>query len=83
MPADWLKHGKAAGPIRNQKMIDDFLPHRVVAFLHPDSRGTVDTIERVKAYARALSTRLISLDIVHADGSRIVHLNDGTNDFFN
>ena len=29
--ADWETHGKAAGVIRNQDMLADFLPHIVVA----------------------------------------------------
>jgi hypothetical protein len=31
-PADWEKHGRAAGPIRNRLMLDDFHPDLVVAF---------------------------------------------------
>ena len=31
-PADWRKFGKAAGPIRNQKMLDEGKPDLVVAF---------------------------------------------------
>ncbi len=40
--ADWKRYGKAAGPIRNHKMIDDGKPDLVVAF-HDNldaSRGT-------------------------------------------
>lgn len=32
-PADWDRHGDAAGPIRNQQMIDVMQPRRVVAFI--------------------------------------------------
>ncbi len=42
--AEWKKHGKAAGPIRNQKMIDMDRPDYVVAF--PGGRGTDDMISR-------------------------------------
>jgi hypothetical protein len=45
-PADWKKHGKAAGPIRNQQQLDEFEPHRVVAF--PGGRGTADMCRRAK-----------------------------------
>lgn len=31
-PADWDTHGKAAGPIRNQRMLDEGKPDVVVAF---------------------------------------------------
>lgn len=42
--ADWKKHGKAAGPIRNQRMLDEGRPDMVIAF--PGGRGTADMIER-------------------------------------
>jgi hypothetical protein len=40
-PADWKKHGKAAGPIRNRQMLDE-RPDLVLAF--GDGRGTRDTV---------------------------------------
>lgn len=46
-PADWKKHGKAAGPIRNQQMLDEAKPTKVFAF--PGGRGTADMIRRAKA----------------------------------
>lgn len=45
--ADWKKHGKAAGPIRNQHMVDHYKPELVVAF--PGGRGTADMVRRAKA----------------------------------
>lgn len=42
--ADWEKHGKAAGPIRNQAMIDKHEPDLVLAF--PGGKGTDDMIKR-------------------------------------
>jgi len=42
--ADWATHGKAAGPIRNQKMLDEGVPDLVVAF--PGGRGTADMVAR-------------------------------------
>ena len=44
--ADWHTHGKAAGPIRNQRMIDAFKPDLVVAF--PGGKGTADMVARAK-----------------------------------
>lgn len=44
--ADWDQHGRAAGPIRNQQMLDEGKPDLVVAF--PGGRGTADMIRRAK-----------------------------------
>lgn len=44
--ADWNKHGKAAGAIRNQQMLDEGKPDLVVAF--PGGRGTADMVRRAK-----------------------------------
>lgn len=37
-PADWDKHGKAAGPIRNKQMLDEGKPDLAIMF--PGGRGT-------------------------------------------
>lgn len=52
-PADWHGLGRAAGPIRNQQMIDEGKPDLVIAF--PGGRGTHD-MER-RAYAARLQVR--------------------------
>lgn len=44
--ARWDRDGRAAGPIRNQRMIDEGKPDAVVAF--PGGRGTADMIRRAK-----------------------------------
>ncbi|MDO6967009.1 SLOG family protein [Rhizobium alvei] len=44
--ADWSKYGKAAGPMRNQKMLDEYKPDLVVAF--PGGRGTADMVSRAR-----------------------------------
>lgn len=44
--ADWLQHGKAAGPIRNQLMLDEGKPDLVVAF--PGGKGTAAMVSRAK-----------------------------------
>lgn len=46
-PADWRTHGKAAGPIRNQQMLDEGKPTKVFAFR--GGRGTADMVRRAKA----------------------------------
>jgi hypothetical protein len=45
--ADWKKHGKAAGPMRNERMLKTGKPDLVVAF--PGGRGTADMVSRAKA----------------------------------
>ena len=45
--ADWERHGKAAGPIRNGQMIRDGRPHLVLAF--PGGAGTANMIKQAKA----------------------------------
>lgn len=58
-PADWALHGRAAGPIRNRKMLDEG-PALVLAF-HPDlasSRGTADTVREAKR--RGIPVEVIS-----------------------
>lgn len=44
--ADWKKDGKAAGPIRNQKMLDEGRPDLVVSF--PGGSGTADMVRRAR-----------------------------------
>jgi hypothetical protein len=44
--ADWDKHGRAAGAIRNQQMLDEGKPTHVLAF--PGGRGTADMMDRAR-----------------------------------
>lgn len=47
-PAKWKEFGRAAGPIRNQQMLDEGKPELVLAF-HDDlenSKGTKDMVGR-------------------------------------
>jgi hypothetical protein len=45
-PADWQKHGKAAGPIRNRQMLEDGKPDLVIAFA--GGRGTANMIDQAR-----------------------------------
>ncbi len=68
VPADWQQNGKAAGPIRNQEMLDKYKPSMVVAF-HNDyenSKGTKDMCERAKAAN-------IYTVLVTSDGLKTLH----------
>ena len=54
--ADWKAHGRAAGPIRNQQMIDEAHPDMVLAF--PGGRGTADMVRR----ARKANIRVVEIE---------------------
>ena len=43
---DWKRHGKSAGPLRNQRMLDEGRPTLVWAFWDGKSPGTRDMILR-------------------------------------
>ncbi len=45
--ADWKRLGPSAGPIRNQRMLDEGKPDLVIAF--PGGRGTTDMTRRARA----------------------------------
>ncbi len=58
--ADWLKEGRAAGPIRNKKMLVEGKPDLVVAF-HNDidaSKGTKNMLKQ--AQKAGIATRLFT-----------------------
>lgn len=44
--ADWSRDGKAAGPMRNQRMLEEGRPDMVVAFA--GGRGTADMVRRAQ-----------------------------------
>lgn len=46
-PAEWSKHGRSAGPIRNRQMLEEGKPDLVIAF--PGDRGTAGMIKLAKA----------------------------------
>lgn len=46
-PADWDKHGRAAGPIRNQAMAE--YADALIAVWDGESKGTRDMISRARA----------------------------------
>ncbi|ACL58817.1 DUF2493 domain-containing protein [Methylobacterium nodulans] len=45
--ADWRQHGRAAGPLRNARMIAEGRPDLVLAF--PGVRGTADCVRNAEA----------------------------------
>lgn len=52
-PANWEKHGKMAGPIRNQCIIDEWkkgnIHKKVILLAFPGGRGTADMRRRAEA----------------------------------
>jgi hypothetical protein len=69
-PANWFKFGKAAGPKRNQEMLNKERPDFVLAF-HNDignSRGTKDMVNR--AHKARIPVHLHSSDKINDPNSR-------------
>lgn len=56
-PADWTKHGRKAGPIRNVQMLAEGKPDICLAFPLPGSKGTWDMIR--KANKAGVEVRII------------------------
>jgi len=46
--ADWKKHGRAAGPIRNKQMIVEGKPDLVLAF--PGGKGTANMVKQAQEH---------------------------------
>jgi len=63
VPADWALYGKAAGSLRNQRMLDEYRPNLCLAFPDPESRGTWDMVRRARK--AGVETRVKRFD---ADG---------------
>lgn len=59
-PADWEKHGRSAGPIRNRRMLVEGKPDLVVAF--EGGKGTANMVDQAqKAGVRVLIATKISV----------------------
>src|SRR5687767_935094 len=81
-PANWAKHGRKAGPIRNQQMLDEGKPDVVLAFPEKDSVGTWDMVERAqKAGVEVLVQTGVGLaHIIPPENGSGVHQYDGRDD---
>jgi len=44
--ADWIEHGRAAGPIRNRRIIDE--AEQVLAIWDGQSKGTADSLRHAR-----------------------------------
>lgn len=58
--ADWAKHGRSAGPIRNRQMLQEGHPDLVVAF--PGGKGTLDMV----AAAKAAGVKVVTVPLTYA-----------------
>lgn len=69
--ADWERHGRMGGPIRNNQMISEIRPTHTLAFMHPDARGTVGCADRAQQFGEV--TRIYSPAIwtTHKAGSQL------------
>lgn len=67
--ADWQAHGRAAGPIRNQRMLEEFRPTLVIAF--PGGRGTADMVRR--AHGAGVTTIAFLENEAESSNSGLVH----------
>lgn len=63
--AHWHLHDKAAGGIRNQRMLDEFKPDAVIAF--PGGKGTADMVRR----ATAAGVRVIEVEALRDAAGRV------------
>ena len=59
-PADWKRHGKAAGPIRNAEMAE--VADALIAFWDGQSHGTKSMIELAKR--KGLQVAVIRFDML-------------------
>jgi YspA, cpYpsA-related SLOG family len=72
-PADWTHDGKAAGPLRNGRMLQEGKPDVVWAFIDKpleSSRGTADMVRRARAAGVPTYVVAHYLDARLAEGSQ-------------
>lgn len=61
-PADWKKYGKAAGPIRNEEMVDYVGKEgQVIVIWDGESHGTLSTIRLAKAKGVPLYIKIVKV----------------------
>jgi hypothetical protein len=60
-PADWNKHGRAAGPIRNRQMAE--YADALIAVWDGQSRGTKNMIETMKKMGKKVYVHIVDEDL--------------------
>ena len=70
-PEEWATIGKKAGPLRNQRMLDEFKPDLVFAYRSPGRSPGTDHMVRI-ARAAGVGVRLVAH---HANGRlSLIHI---------
>jgi hypothetical protein len=59
-PPNWRRYGLAAGPIRNQQMLDEGRPDLVVAF--PGGKGTFNMVDKAEGAGVRVLRAYLQLD---------------------
>jgi hypothetical protein len=59
-PADWDKHGKAAGPIRNEQMSE--YADALILLMYPDSRGSANMLKCMQKLNKPYHVELLSYE---------------------
>ncbi len=79
VPARWSLFKSGAGPIRNQKMLDDWLPKLVMGFIWnlETTKGTKDMLQRalrsdIKTIAYKLATHPIRLELLSDEDWKLI-----------
>lgn len=67
--ADWVTHAKAAGPIRNQKMLDSGLDY-AMGYVFNDSKGSADMAGRLRK--AGVPMRIANLHFNHTEGFPVI-----------
>lgn len=57
--ADWDAFGNRAGPLRNQRMLDEGKPTLVLAFPEKESKGTIDMMNKAAKAGIPVKVHLI------------------------
>jgi hypothetical protein len=70
--ADWMSHGRAAGPLRNRRMLDEGQPDLVVAF--PGGKGTANMVNQSRA--RGVRTVVLTPSVYSHNQKRVPQTND-------
>lgn len=70
--ADWERYGKKmGGPMRNNLMIETIKPTHTLAFLRPESRGTVGCADRAQKISEVTRIYSPQIHVTHLAGTPV------------